>query len=619
MISGAVARKEPPAVLARFGWLVPLAAAVVLCALALVVLDEYWQRQIVVIVVYTLIVSGLNLSFGYGGELALGQVAMFAAGAYVTAILASHEHYELLLALAGSVVAAGVVGLVSGVPGLRLGHWSLALTSFFLVLLIPDVLMLFEDQTGGLQGLSGVLDPELAGITLDWTGFFVFAFVLGCLWLVALRNIVLSRYGRSLRVLRESPQLASSLGLSVYRLRISAYVLGSLPAGAAGCVFAYLTGFISPDAFTLTLAIALLAASVIGGVDSIYGAPVGAALLVLGPLQTSGAERWSTLLYGIFLVVVGVLLAGGLAAMGRTLMRRVGLPVDAAVAAPAEGQGAPAEEFHVPGKRLAVRHLRKAFGDVTAVSGVDLTAEPGEVLAVLGPNGAGKTTLLNAISGFVRPDDGEVLLGEDNQLRGLSPAAIARRGVSRTFQTPIIPRGMTAREVVECGRLGRAGERLLGALLRSPRMRRTRAEDRRAAVAALSFSGLSDVATTRAQDLPLGTRRLLEVVRAVVAQPGVILLDEPAAGLDDDGQQELARLIRRARDAGGTVIIVEHNVRFVLDLADRVVVMALGEVIAEGTPGDIRRDERVIATYLGSRSRTSPDAVAGGTGERGEA
>jgi branched-chain amino acid transport system permease protein len=588
-------------VLARHGWLVPLVLTALVGVVSLTALGEYGQRQVMIIVVYTLIVSGLNLSFGYGGELALGQVAMFAAGAYVTGVLASNGHYELLLALVLSVLAAGVVGVISGVPGLRLGHWSLALTSFFLVLLIPDVLLLFEEQTGGLQGLSGVLDPTLFGVTLAWTDFFVFALVLGFLWLMAVRNIVLSRHGHALRVLRESPLLASSLGLSSYRLRLRAYVLGSLPAGAAGCVFAYLTGFISPDAFTLNLAIALLAASIIGGVDSVYGAPVGAALLVLGPLQTSGAEKLSTLLYGVFLVVVGVLLSGGLASIGRGLLRRVGW---SNAVAEAEVEDGASEPFRVPGERVTVRGVRKAFAGVKALSGVDLHAEPGQVLAILGPNGAGKTTLLNAISGFVKPDDGEVLLG-DRDLRGLSPDRIAQQGVSRTFQTPLIPRGMTAQEVVECGRLGRPGPRLLGVILRSPRMRRTRTEDRKAAAAALSFAGMADVATTDAQALPLGTRRLLEVVRAVVAQPGLILLDEPAAGLDDAGQEELGRLVRRARDAGGTVIIVEHNVRFVLDLADRVVVMALGEVIAEGTPDEIRQDEAVIATYLGARSHAT--------------
>lgn len=591
--------------LTRHGWVVPLVLTALVGVVSLAVMGEYGQRQVMIIVVYTLIVSGLNLSFGYGGELALGQVAMFAAGAYVTGVLASHGQYELLIALVASVAAAGAVGLVSGVPGLRLGHWSLALTSFFLVLLIPDVLMLFEEETGGLQGLSGILDPTLFGITLAWSDFFVFALVLGFLWLMVVRNIVLSRHGHALRVLRESPSLAASLGLSAYRLRLRAYVLGSLPAGAAGCVFAYLTGFISPDAFTLNLAIALLAASIIGGVDSIYGAPVGAALLVLGPLQTSGAEKLSTLLYGVFLVVVGVLLSGGLASIGRTLLRRAGLDPATSHAVPAAEAGT----FRVPGERVTVAGVRKAFDGVKALNGVDLRAEPGQVLAILGPNGAGKTTLLNAISGFVRPDEGQIRLG-DRELRGLSPDRIARQGVSRTFQTPLIPRGMTAQEVVECGRLGRPGPRLPGVVLRSPKMRRTRAEDRRAAASALAFAGLAEVAGTDAQALPLGTRRLLEVVRAVVAQPGVILLDEPAAGLDDAGQEELARLVRRARDAGGTVIIVEHNVRFVLDLADRVVVMALGEVIAEGTPDEIRNDETVIATYLGSRSQAPAAAGA---------
>ncbi|GAA1851079.1 branched-chain amino acid ABC transporter ATP-binding protein/permease [Pseudonocardia ailaonensis] len=583
----------------RFGWAVALAVGLVAIVVPPTMLGVYDQRQIALIAVYTLIVSGLNLSFGYAGELALGQVAMFAAGAYVSAILANHGSKDLLLGLVAATLAAGVIGLVSGVPGMRLSHWSLALTSFFLVLLVPKVVSLFADQTGGLLGISSTTGPTLFGRPLGFTGLLTVVLVVTVGWLAIARNLVLSRFGDELRVLRESPLLASSLGLSTFRVRTSAYLLGSLPAGAAGCLVAYLNGFISPDSFTLELAIVLLAASVVGGSASIYGAPIGSALLVLGPLQTSAFTQFSVLIYGLFLLVIGVVFSGGISGLITLVARRLDgrLPV----VADAVDDSAFAEHA-IPGELLGVRGLTKSFGGVRALDGVTLEASPGRITALLGANGAGKTTLLNAVSGFVRTDEGDIVLGE-RRIDGEPPHAIARAGVRRTFQTPLIPHSMTALETVMSGRLGQRGGRGLSAVLRLPSFRRSRRADLDAARGALAFAGMADVADVDAQSLPLGTRRLLEVVRAVAGEPRLILLDEPAAGLDDDGRAELARLIRRARDAGGTVILVEHNVDFVLGLADHVHVMALGSVIASGPPQVIREHPEVINSYLGRRGR----------------
>ena len=247
--------------------------------------------------------------------------------------------------------------------------------------------------------------------------------------------------------------------------------------------------------------------------------------------------------------------------------------------------------------------LTKSFGGVRALDGVNLTAEPGKITAILGANGAGKTTLLNAVSGFVRADEGTVFLG-DRQLSGLSPHQVNRLGVSRTFQTPIIPRTMSGVEVVESGRLGLGRTRLFSPLLRLPQFRRERNEDRRTAMVALSFVGLAAAAQQDAQSLPLGARRLLEVARAVAREPGVMLLDEPAAGLDAEGRSELDSLMCRTRDAGGTVVIVEHNVNFVLGIADHVHVMERGRVLASGTPDEIRINPEVIASYLGANAAT---------------
>jgi len=582
-----------------------LAVFVLVAALPYLGIDFYWQRQVMLIAVYTLLCSGLNLSFGYAGELALGQVAVFASGAYVAAILFNHGHTDILLAFAAAILLAGVAGLVSGVPGLRLSHWSLALVSFFFVLLIPSLVSILSEYTGGSAGLPGVLGPTLFGRPLFGKEFYLVAVTVTLLWMLVFRNMVVSRFGTFLRVLAESPTLAESLGGSVYLLRVQAYVIGALPAGIAGVLFTYMTGFISPEAFTLTLLIALLAATVLGGADSVWGAPVGAAILVLGPLQAASFQRFSTAVYGAFLIFVGVVFSMGLAGLARAGRRRLlrRWPGPAAAGATAE---APA--LTIPGERLEVSGVAKAFAGLKALNGVDLTVEPGTITAIIGANGAGKTTLLNVISGVLRPDAGRIALA-GRQITGLRAHRVSRLGVGRTFQTPLIPPRMTVREVVESGRLrsGRVG--LLAAVLRLPPFYRTRRADGQAALAALSFAGLDHLADEPAGSLPLGTRRLLEVVRAVAGKPHVLLLDEPAAGLDDDGLRELLMLMRRTKEAGGTVVLVEHNVPFVMDVADQVFAMELGRVIASGPPDVVRRDQRVIDSYLGRRGRATDEQL----------
>jgi branched-chain amino acid transport system permease protein len=569
----------------------------------------YWQRQIMLIAIYTLLCSGLNLSFGYAGELALGQVAVFATGAYVSAILYNRGHTDILWGLLAAVIVAAIVGLLSGIPGLRLSHWSLALVSFFLVLLIPSATTIFDKDTGGALGLPGILGPTIFGHTLGNRDFYLTCVIVTMVWMFIFRNLIVSRFGSSLRVLGESPTLVESLGGSVFRLRIQAYVIGALPAGLAGCLFTYLTGFVSPDSFTMELLIAVLAATVVGGADSVWGAPIGAALLVLGPLQASSFEKYSIAVYGVFLILVGTLFSGGLVGLVRQAQRYLARRLDRGKTLTEKDALAEVDQsvLSIPGERLVVQGVEKQFAGLKALSGVDLVVEPGTITAIIGANGAGKTTLLNLVSGLLRADAGEVHLA-DRRLTGMRAHKVARLGVGRTFQTPMIPGSMSVLQVVESGRLrhGRVG--FLSAILRLPKLYRVRKSDREAAMAALSFAGLAHMANQEAGSLPLGTRRLLEVVRSVAGEPNVLLLDEPAAGLDDVGLGELGALMRRARDAGGTVVIVEHNVPFVMSIADQVFVMELGKVIASGPPNKVRNDPRVIDSYLGRRGQR--DAAA---------
>jgi branched-chain amino acid transport system permease protein len=588
-------------------WIFPVAFAVVVMLLPTLGLSAYWQRQAVQMAIYFLLASSLNLVLGYAGEFALGQVAIMASGAYVTAILFNHGHRELLLAMALAVFAGLVISLATGIPSIRLSSWTLGLVSFFLVLLIPGVVSIFDSETGGLNGISGLFDPTFFGIHLDGPErYYLMSFVVTFAWLFAMRNLVRSRFGTALQNMREGPLLSTSLGVSTLGLRLGAYLISSVPAALAGCIYTYTAGIVSPEGFSLDVVVAIIAAAVVGGLGSLYGAMIGAFLLVIGPLRAASFKEYSLIIYGGFLVFVAVLFPSGVAGALKQLRDRVVRRFAAPPQTEAEGPPAARPALAIPGERLEIEGVSKRFGGLRALDDVTMVAEPGRVTALIGPNGAGKTTLLNTVSGFTPTDGGTISIG-DRTVSGLRAERVARSGVGRTFQTPMIPRSMTVVEVVESGRLSRGRIGLLASVLRLPSFRRTRVVDRAMAQEALRFAHLDRVAGEDAQALPLGTRRLLEVVRAVVAEPHVVLLDEPAAGLDDDGLRELGTLVRHMRDAGATVVLVEHNVPFVLDVADTVYVLEFGAVIASGPPHAVRTDPKVIASYLGGRAAVGVD------------
>jgi branched-chain amino acid transport system permease protein len=397
-----------------------------------------------------------------------------------------------------------IVGLLSGVPGLRLGGWSLAMVSFFLVILVPDLLAILPKQTGGYTGLVGILGPRLFGINLTPHGFYVVTIVIAVIWFAILRNLIQSRHGASFLVLRQSPVLASSLGIPVYRMKLAAYALGAIPAGIAGALFASLNRFLDPSSFAFDAAIAILAASVLGGKASVYGAIFGAIVMQLGPERSTSFQHYALVAYGGFLILSGVLLSQGVAGVLRPIVHRV-VPSSrtstVATDVTIEDQDRPVDA--VPGDVLEVEGVSKHFGGVHALQDVSLRAQPGRITAIIGPNGSGKTTLLNIISGFYQPSAGKIRLGGD-ELQGLKPHTIGRHGVARTFQTPLIPTALTTAEVVATGRYASVRLRMISSILRLPSFWRTRIADGEEAARALALVGISDTASVEAASLPPG-------------------------------------------------------------------------------------------------------------------
>ncbi|MCZ4554884.1 branched-chain amino acid ABC transporter ATP-binding protein/permease [Rhodococcus maanshanensis] len=583
-------------------WIYPLALAVLVLFLPALGIDFALIRQVQLACILALVVSGLSLSLGYAGELALGQAAMYAAGAYTAGLMSIAGYTDIVLQLVAAGLVALAVGVVTGIPGLRLGSWSLAMTSFFLVLLVPDIIAVFGETTGGRGGLIGIEPATLFGHVLDPENneFYLVIVVVTIAWFAVMRNLVVSRHGIAFRTLKQSPVLASSVGVSVFRMKLLGYAIGALPAGLAGALFANIDMFVTPEAFGFTFATAVLAACILGGAASVYGALIGAAIIQFGPNQASDFQEYALVFYGGFLIVGGVLLSGGLAKFGKAAMARLDRAAGLAgtrTPDPAADGPRPAMDL-MEGRILVVDGISKAFGGNQALNNASLSAEPGQVTALIGPNGSGKTTMLNMICGFYKPDSGRILIG-DNEVQGLSPDRVARVGVARTFQTPNIPEHITVLEAVASGRYSTDRVSMVATVLRLPSYRRVRAADLAEAQRALEMVGMSHLRDETATALPLGMRRLLEVARSVVAEPRVLLLDEVASGLDENEVERLADLTRDLRDAGATVVLVEHNFRLVLELANRIVVLAQGAVIADGSPAEIEQNPRVLSEYLG--------------------
>jgi len=582
-------------------WCLPLVVGLVLVAVPWFGTDPLWVRQLTLIAIYTMLVAGLNITFGYAGMLSLGQVAMFALGAYTTGILMIRG-WSMLSSLVVAVVAAGVVGFVTGLPGLRLGGWGLGMTSFFLVLLIPDITQIFTEQTGGLYGLTAIPAATIGGRVLDKNEFYAVCIIAMVIVLALLRNLMLSSFGNSLRVLRRSPVLATSLGLNTNAIKAKAFVISSLPAGLGGGLVVCLDHFIAPTSFTLTLGVLIIAASVLGGSESIYGAFFGVAVIRLGTWQVTAFDKYSLVAYGLFLVVGGVFFSRGIAGLAeQQLLRWRPTRSQPTIAAQTREQAEPipvTEVQPIPGSHLEVRGLTKHFQGNQALNEVSITAVPGQVTSLVGANGSGKTTLLNLISGLYRPTAGDVTLAGE-RLSGSAPHLVARRGVARTFQTPVLPDGMTVLEAVASARYANDAVSIAATVLRLPAHRRAERSRAEAARQALRLVGCEDLADQDAAGLALGTRRRVEVARALAADPHLILLDEAASGLDEGEVEELASVIRRIADAGATVLLVEHNFKMVCSVSDRIYVLESGRLLAEGAPDEIQRNAAVAESYLG--------------------
>jgi branched-chain amino acid transport system permease protein len=542
--------------------------------------------------IYALLVIGYQFVFGHAGALALTQGAFFGLGAYVAGILGAHYGQGFVVTFPLSIAAPVLLAGLVAIPALRLDTHYFALATLGIAQVLLLVVLLAEPLTGGANGIPGVPGVEILGGLMP-RGLPLAAFVWAWVMVGALvaRQLLRGLYGKAFHILRDNPMLAACLGLDTGRLRLTAFLLSAAYAGAAGSLFVHTIRVVSPEALEFHVMVAILAMAVVGGRTRIAGAILGAFLLVHLPEWFRVFEKSYLIAYGAILLAMIVLAPEGLiGALERWF--------PAAPALVPEPEPLPRHRVSTgDGPLLAIQGIAKSFGGVRALAGISLVVRRREILGLIGTNGSGKTTLINVITGLVAPDMGTIRF-TGAPINGLRPDIIARRGLVRSFQTTNLIDSMTALDNVAVARVAaeRAGIRqALFSAWDDPGLTRAR----RHAMSLLNMLGVGDAAGREATALPHGVRRRVEIARALALQPMLLLLDEPAAGLSEAEQVDLADRLAALRETGVTLLIVEHNMSFLSRLADRLVCLNEGKVIASGAPAAVRGDPKVIEAYLG--------------------
>ncbi|KAA0572313.1 ATP-binding cassette domain-containing protein [Azospirillum sp. Sh1] len=555
------------------------AGALALLVYALAFASPYGLRVLTVAGVYALAAFGFQIVFGLGGALSLAQGAFFGVGAYVTGILGSRHGLGFEATFPLSMLVPFLLALPVGLAVLRLESHYFALATLGIAQVLHLLAVNLPELTGGSNGLAGVPAVVLFGWAVP-RGLPMAGLVWG---LVALGGLIgwrvaRGRLGRALTMLRDDPLAAGTLGLDVGRLRLAAFGISALFAGAAGALAVHTQRVVSPEVLEFPVMVSILTISIVGGRGRMAGAVLGAVLLLHLPEWFRFLERGYLVIYGAALLLTVVLAPDGLTGLLHRLTARLGGGKPRALAEAREPPTPPA----LP-EGLVVEGLRKSFGGVRAVDRVSLDLRPGTITGLIGPNGSGKSTVINLLSGLERPDAGRVRLG-GLEVTGARADRLARAGLARSFQAALLPTGAGVLEAVAAARLAF-----------DPDAATTEAHARWA----LDRLGVGDLAGQSCDGLPAALRRRVELARALVRRPVVLLLDEPAAGLTDGEKADLADLLRELAGEGMAILLVEHDMGFLLPLAGRVLCLDRGRVIYDGPAGEVRRDSAVATAYLG--------------------
>jgi branched-chain amino acid transport system permease protein len=584
-----------------------IGAVILVFALAPLLAGSFTVSLLNDIGIGALVALGLVLLTGVGGATSFGQAAFVGIAAYASAWLTTSQGLSPWIGLVFALLLTGLSALAIGMLTLHLGGHFLPLSTIAWGLSIA-ILFGNVEALGQHTGLSDIPPLHIGGWSLaDPRAMYYLIWALAGLALLFSYNLLRSRPGRAIRGLRGGSVLLASVGADAYRVRLTLFVIAALLAGLAGWLYAHMNRFVSPTPFDVRASIDYLLMAVAGGVSYLVGALVGSGVVlvlknsiqdVLPTLTQRAGQIESVVFAALFIALLHFVRGGIMGFVTRWWRRRT----RATAAAPDSRQPlvTPLPHRKLPARGtpiLEVQGAVKRFGGLVAVNDVSFEVKAGEIVGLVGPNGAGKSTMFNLLTCTLSMTAGQVrFLG--HRISGMRQREVARLGLARTFQHVKLRPQMSLLDNVALGAHARARVGVLRAGLRLNRVeeRQIMQEARRQ----LERIGLADRIHELAGSLPLGMQRILEIARALAADPVLLVLDEPAAGLRRKEKMALSELLRKLREEGVTILIVEHDMDFVMKLVDRLVVMNFGAKLVEGPPAVVRADERVQAAYLGS-------------------
>jgi branched-chain amino acid transport system permease protein len=545
----------------------------------------------------------------------LGHAGFFAIGAYGSALMVKSLGFPVVAAIVAGTLITTLVGWLLAVPAGRVKEFYLAMMTSGFGLLCFEIAKEWNNVTGGVMGLSGIPSPTLKSLNIlgfdtDGVNYFRVLLVVTAVVLWLLRNFVQSHHGRAFFAIHTSEIAAGSIGIAQGRTKRRAYAISAALAGLAGAFYAHLVGYLGPDSFNIMRSVEVLVMAVVGGIGTIIGPILGAVMFTYLPEKLQAFAAYQFMVYGLILMVMFLLfrkgIAGAIAEPARFIAPRalqgMGTPGGSGTVASGLASTSGASRADSTGEPATpvfeVRDLGRRFAGLVALDSVSLALRPGRITALIGPNGSGKSTLVNVASGIYTPSNGQVLF-EGQDIGGKPNHEIAGLGVVRTFQDPRLVPSFTVRENVLLGAHLRYKSSMLASALRLPGVLKEEQAMLARAAEVMEVAGLTAVADQLLESLPYGYRRLTEVARAVMAEPAVLMLDEPAAGLSEGELGQLASVIRYIKGQHKPVLLIEHHMDFVHDIVDDVVVLDSGRVIYRGDMQGMRRDPAVIEAYLG--------------------